>query len=304
MTARLPDSLRVLERGWLSANNILCYEGDTALLIDSGYVSHAEQTVALVRHALEGRRLTTLLNTHSHSDHIGGNAAIQAAFACDIVVPQGLHAHIAEWDENALLLSPLGQQAARFQHDRLLGPDQTFAAGGLVWQTLAVPGHDMEALGFYNPEKRILISGDALWENGFGVIFPELLGEADGLASTRATLEMLSRLPIDLVIPGHGSPFVAVDAAFERAFRRVDGFIADIERLAWHGIKVIVAFAMMERQRIADSDFSGFVLGLPFAIDVNQRFIGLDPEALARRLRQELIQAGALRFADGWLLSS
>jgi glyoxylase-like metal-dependent hydrolase (beta-lactamase superfamily II) len=52
--------------------------------------------------------------------------------------------------------------------------------GGLNWQALAVPGHDMEALGYYNPEKRILISGDALWENGFGVIFPELLGEADG----------------------------------------------------------------------------------------------------------------------------
>ena len=86
--------------------------------------------------------------------------------------------------------------------------------GGLNWQTLAVPGHDMEALGYYNPEKRLLISGDALWENGFGVIFPELLGEADGLAHTRQTLDMLARLDIDIVIPGHGKPFVAVDRIF------------------------------------------------------------------------------------------
>lgn len=304
MTATLPSTLRVLERGWLSANNILAFDGERATLVDSGYVTHAAQTVDLVRHTLDGRHLERLINTHSHSDHIGGNAAVQAAFGCSITVPSGLQASIAEWDENALLLSPLGQQAAPFRHDELLCAGQAFEMGGLNWQSLAVPGHDMEALGFYNAEKRILISGDALWENGFGVIFPELLGQADGLASTRATLEMLSRLPIDIVIPGHGSPFSAVDPAFERAFRRVDGFQANIERLAWHGIKVIVAFALMEKQRIAAVELPAFILGLPFAVDVNTRYIGLEPDALCRRIEQELLQAGALRQEDGYLRSS
>jgi glyoxylase-like metal-dependent hydrolase (beta-lactamase superfamily II) len=72
----LPANLLVFERGWLSSNNILFLEGEQAALIDSGYVSHASQTVALLEHALAGRRLTRLLNTHSHSDHIGGNAAV------------------------------------------------------------------------------------------------------------------------------------------------------------------------------------------------------------------------------------
>ena len=121
MNVPLPDSLLVLERGWLSANNILFFEGENATLVDSGYVTHAAQTVDLVGHALRGRHLKTLINTHSHSDHIGGNAALQAAFDCEIIVPAGLHATIADWDEDALLLSPLGQQAARFQHDRLIG---------------------------------------------------------------------------------------------------------------------------------------------------------------------------------------
>ena len=76
----LPPSIQVLERGWLSANNVLLFDGGTASLIDSGYVSHAGQTVALLREALAGRRLARLLNTHSHSDHIGGNAAVQRAF--------------------------------------------------------------------------------------------------------------------------------------------------------------------------------------------------------------------------------
>ncbi len=176
--------------------------------------------------------------------------------------------------------------------------------GGLDWQALAVPGHDMEALAYYNPERRLLISGDALWENGFGVIFPELLGEADGLASTRATLEMLARLPIDVVIPGHGSPFAAVDLAFERAFRRLDSFTAHIDKLAWHAIKVIVSFAMMEKRRLRATDFAAFILGLPFAVDVNQRYLDLPEDQLCERLERELLLVGALQLEDGWLRSA
>jgi glyoxylase-like metal-dependent hydrolase (beta-lactamase superfamily II) len=303
MSVHLPPSLVVLERGWLSANNILCLEGENATLVDSGYVAHAAQTVELVSQALDGRQLKRLFNTHSHSDHIGGNAALQARFGCSISVPAGLHAAIAEWDENALLLSPLGQQSARFQHDNLLAADSEVEMGGLNWRLLAVPGHDMEALGFYNAEQRILISGDALWENGFGVIFPELLGEADGLASTRATLEMLANLSIDTVIPGHGKPFAKVDAAFERAFRRLDLFTAEIDKLAWHAIKVIVSFAMMERRRIAAADFPSFILSLPFAIDVNTRYLGLDESALAARVERDLLLVNALRREAGDLVA-
>jgi glyoxylase-like metal-dependent hydrolase (beta-lactamase superfamily II) len=303
VTFTLPDSIRVLERGWLSANNILFLEGEQASLVDSGYVSHAEQTVQLVSHELDGRRLTRLINTHSHSDHIGGNAALQSRFGCEIIVPAGLHAAIADWDENALLLSPLGQQSARFQHDTLISAGSEIEMGGLNWQTLAVPGHDMEALGYYNPEKRILISGDALWENGFGVIFPELLGEADGLASTKATLEMLAKLPIDLVIPGHGKPFSNIDVAFERAFRRLTMFTVDIEKLAWHGIKVIVSFAMMEKRRLPRKDFSGFIKNLPFAGDVNARYLSLPEDELSSRIEHELLLVGALRLEEGWLIA-
>ncbi|MBP6190035.1 MAG: MBL fold metallo-hydrolase [Azonexus sp.] len=304
MSLDLPASMLVLERGWLSANNILFFDGDKATLVDSGYVTHAEQTVELVHNALAGRQLNRLLNTHSHSDHIGGNAALKEAFDCEIIVPAGLHAVIAEWDKDALLLSPLGQQSARFQHDRLIGANDEVEMGGLNWQALAVPGHDMEALAYYNPEKRILISGDALWENGFGVIFPELLGEADGLTSTQETLEMLSRLPIDMVIPGHGRPFSTVDAAFDRAFRRLSNFRNNIEQLAWHAIKVIVSFAMIERQRLPQDDFPAFVFSLPFAMDVNARFLNLSREALVSGVERQLLLVNALRRENGFLVAA
>ena len=67
----------------------------------------------------------------------------------------------------------------------------------------------MGALVFYNPEHRILISGDALWEHGFGFVMPPEIDPA-ALPATRATLEMLAALDVRIVIPGHGEPFTDV----------------------------------------------------------------------------------------------
>ena len=303
----LPENLLVLERGWLSSNNIVFLEGERAALIDSGYVTHAGQTVALLEHALAGRRLTRLLNTHSHSDHIGGNAAVAAAFGCQVIVPQGIDATIAEWDEEALLLSPLGQSGARFRHDATIAAGDECELGGLNWQSIAVPGHDMDALAFHNPERRILISGDALWRNGFGVIFSELLGhpeDAGGLKAARKTLDVLARLPVEVVIPGHGAPFVEVDDAFERAYRRLAAFEHDIDLLVWHALKVIVAFALLERRRLPRADLPDFLAGLGFCQSVNARYLNLSNEALAHNLARDLIRVGTLRDEQGVLVAS
>ncbi len=301
---KLPDSVLVLERGWLSSNNVVFFEGETAALVDSGYVSHAAQTVALLERAFDGRRLTRLINTHSHSDHIGGNAAVQAAFHCHITVPQGIAATIADWDEAALLLSPLGQRAARFTHDATYAAGDEFCLGELNWRALAVPGHDMDALALYNPEQRLLISGDALWQDGFGVIFSELLGNPDGLRATRETLEMLARLPVDAVIPGHGAPFADVSEALERAFRRLAAFEQNIERLARHALKVMLAFFMLEKRQLPRDTLPEFLAGLSFVQDVNARYLGYDADELADWLVADLTRAGALREADGQLLAA
>lgn len=302
----LPASLLVLERGWLSSNNIVCLEGENAALIDSGYVTHAAQTVALLERALDGRRLTRLLNTHSHSDHIGGNAAVMQAFACQVIVPAGIDATIAEWDEEALLLSPLGQSAARFRHDATIAGGEQVELGGLNWDAIAVPGHDMDALAFHNAEHGILISGDALWRDGFGVIFSELFGHPDdagGLKATRETLDRLARLPIDVVIPGHGAPFVEVEDAFVRAYQRLAAFEQSIERLARHALKVILAFAMLERRQLARSELPAFLASLSFCQSVNARYIGCSNEELAQWLVTDLIRAGTLKDEDGMLLA-
>ena len=56
--------------------------------------------------------------------------------------------------------------------DVLLAPGSTVAAGGRRWEVLAVPGHGTGAVAFFEATAGLLITGDALWEDGFGVLNP------------------------------------------------------------------------------------------------------------------------------------
>lgn len=95
------------------------------------------------------------------------------------------------------------------------------------------------------PEMRVLISADALWEKGFGVIFPELEGE-NGFAEERAVLDLISRLDVDVVIPGHGAPFTDIARALDTAYSRLDYLRADPARNAKNTLKVLIVFKLME----------------------------------------------------------
>ena len=299
---RLPDTIEVLERGWLSANNVLLFDGGEAALVDSGYVSHASQTVALVRAGLDGRQLGRLINTHSHSDHIGGNASVQRAFGCTITVPVGMERAVTHWDEAALLLSTAAQAGERFHADATLAPGDRFVAGELEWQAIAAPGHDMDALAYYNAERRILMSGDALWRDGFGILFADVLGTGDGLGEARRTLEGIGRLAVDVVIPGHGAPFTEFDDALERAFARLRAFEADGARMARNAIRACVTFKLLDVRSMALDELPRHLDETPLYREANQRFLGLAPDALAGWLVKELERAGVARREHGMLV--
>ena len=236
----LPPEIIVIERGWLSANNVLLLGRDCTALVDSGYCAHAPQTVALVESALDGRVLDQLLNTHLHSDHCGGNAALQARWPqLATRIPPGQWAQVQDWDPVALSYVPTGQECPRFRADGVLPPGTEVQLGDRAWQVHAAPGHDTHAVVLFEPHARVLISGDALWENGFGVVFPELDGE-QAFAEVGATLDLIERLDPLTVIPGHGSVFGDVPAALARARRRLAGFEADPVKHARHAAKVLL----------------------------------------------------------------
>lgn len=294
----LPAGVRLIERGWLSSNNILI--GRT--LVDTGYGSESEKTLELVDAALEGAPLEAIVNTHCHADHIGGNAALARRHRSPITIPAGAVDMITAWDERALVLTYADQICERFAHTHSCAPGDMIRIGALDWQVVAAPGHDPHAVMLFSPEERLLIPGDALWEHGFGVIFPALDGSSSAFAETRATLERIATLGARTVIPGHGRAFGSVDAALERAFARLAGYEADPMKLARHGVKVMVTFTLLERGSLPLATLPAYVTRVPILADINARWLKLTPQALAEYIVTDLERSGVAAREDGALV--
>jgi glyoxylase-like metal-dependent hydrolase (beta-lactamase superfamily II) len=273
----LPPGLTVLERGWLSSNNVVITGEGEAAVVDTGYWTHAEQTVALVAQAVDACALTVIASTHLHSDHCGGNAALQAAWPqARTLVPPGQAAAVREWNEDMLTYAATGQHCPRFSVDGVLQPGSEVVLADQTWQVHAAPGHDPHSVVLFEPVRRTLISADALWENGFGVVFQELEGE-DAFDEVGATLDVIERLAPALVIPGHGGVFTDVAAALGRARSRLDAYRARPDRHATHAAKVLMKFKLLEVQRTNFGQFLSWVEATPYFTTVHRHWFRQTP---------------------------
>lgn len=294
------QGLTVLERGWLSSNNLVIHpaRGEAgALLVDTGHVNHVAQTLALVQQALAGAPLQRVLNTHLHSDHCGGNAAVAAHFGVPVAIPPGEAAAVRAWDAPRLSHHLTGQRLQRFEVDAELLPGSHFVAGGREWAVLAAPGHDPHSVMLWDATHGVLVSADALWEHGFGVVFPEVAGEP-GFDDVGAVLDTVARLPVRVVVPGHGAPFTDVAGALARAHQRLAGFRADPARHARHALKVLLKYHLMEERAQDWPELAAWGAATPLVQGLWQRFAPrgvASADAWLRGVADDLVASGALR---------
>ena len=299
MTALLPKGLFFYERGWLSSNSILLDDGHVAVLIDSGYVTHSNLLLSLLNNHLQSRPLTYLVNTHLHSDHCGGNSAVQSQFPnLKTLIPYGLFDSVCQWDSDLLSYEDTGQLCPRFHVDVALRPGDVYSWSGYEWEIHAAPGHDHDALLFFNPEYRILISADALWGNGFGIVFPELLG-GHGFSEVAATLKVIEALNPLIVLPGHGPIIHDVPECLARAHSKLDYFIQSPINHATHAAKVLLKFKLLELQTVALTDFKAWVENTPLLMRIhNSFFVSTPMQEWCSEVVNELINKNVATVRD------
>lgn len=305
MQSLLPPGVVVLERGWLSSNSIVVLGRDEAALVDSGYWTHAGQTLELVARAVDGRALTKLVNTHLHSDHCGGNSALQEHYPdLQVLIPPGLAGAVRDWDPVALTYTPTGQHCPRFRFDDLIRPGQVLGLAGLIWEVHGAPGHDPHSVVLFEPASRTLASADALWHNGFGVVFQELEG-ASAFDEVACTLDAIERLQPRLVIPGHGAVFSDIDGALARARSRLAAYRSDPRRHAAHGAKVLLKFKLLELHEVRREQFVVWAVTADYLRLVHGRFFADAPLTdWISSLLDELVRVGAARLSGGILLNT
>ena len=122
---------------------------------DSGATAAVDPALAgPVLAALDARgwRLSHVLNTHHHGDHVGGNLALKAATGCAIVGAAGDRHRIPGID-------------------LLLGDGEEFGFGAVSARILEVPGHTCGHIAFWFEDAAALFCGDTLFALGCGRLF-------------------------------------------------------------------------------------------------------------------------------------
>ncbi len=99
-----------------------------------------------------GWKITHILNTHHHGDHVGGNREIQAATGCEIVGPRADRARIP------------GIQTE-------VGDGDSYQFGDAVATVFDVPGHTRGHIAYWFADDDALFCGDTLFALGCGRVF-------------------------------------------------------------------------------------------------------------------------------------
>ncbi len=307
MMVKLPDTIRFIERDWLAANHVMFRDSDAATLVDTGYGKFNHVTLEKVGDVLSDwgdLPLERIINTHIHSDHIGGNAALQRAHpGCSITIPLDEQPALVNWDAPDQMLSYADQEAERFAWDAVIAAGETVSLGGEAWEAIATPGHDMGSLVLYSPKLRVLISADALWENGFGFVVPQAI-DPRPLAAQRATFKRLAELDVALVIPGHGPMFTDFSGALKRASDKLEAFAADDMRIVRNVVKGMFIYSLMWREEMLLADLPNYVNRIGVHRDYNAQFFKMSDEAFADWLVAEALRAGKARVDGGRLVST
>jgi glyoxylase-like metal-dependent hydrolase (beta-lactamase superfamily II) len=294
-TPPLPTWLTWQPRPFPDANLLLLHGREPAL-VDSGFVGHAEQTAAWAR--AQAGRVALVVNTHWHSDHVGGNALLQASGAAIAASTPDAQA-VARRDPGCCLSEYLDQPVGPYTVDRPLHDEQLLRLGDTDWQVVHTPGHTPGHLALWQPEERLLAVGDAMSDYDVGWVNLALDGPK-AAATALCSLQRLTDLAPRVILPAHGPIPADPAAAFAAALRRAQRLVDDPDGAVWYGARRVFAFALMIRSGIPAAEIEPYLHARAWLTDA-ARLLGRTPEALAAELIDTMLRSGAIVLRDGRL---
>lgn len=148
MSTKLSEPLLVLAVPAFNDNYLwLIHDGHSAAVVDPGDAEPILAALARLR-----LKLTAILLTHHHSDHVGGVTQLLQHFAVPVYGPKNEH------------IAAVSQTLTE-------GDDLTVPALGLQLSALEVPGHTRGHIAYLAPQQGWLFCGDTLFAGGCGRLF-------------------------------------------------------------------------------------------------------------------------------------
>ncbi len=289
-----------LQRPYPSANSVLLL-GRRPVLVDTGFGADTPALLTwIATQGVDARDLALVLNTHSHSDHAGGNYALESEFGVPIAAQVDEAILVNTRDPDACRAAWLRQPVEPYQVTRQLQGGDTVGTGSTAWLVVGTPGHTAGHLSLYSADHGVLVLGDALHDADLGWLNPYREG-ADSLDRMAETIERLATLPARVGFSGHGPAIADLPAALDRARRRLAGWQSDPERIAWHACKRIFSHVLMLADGLMEAALAPTLLAAPWFCDHAEYAFGMTPDAFIPLLVAEMLRSGAAKWRDGRL---
>ncbi len=175
--------------------------GDGIVLVDTGM--HEPGSMMHLQRALDQARLRIehvklIVCTHAHVDHCGQAPAIAEQAGCEVWMHE---AHAQRKGSRT-------GQAGTLRIDRELTEGDTVATDLGEWRVIETPGHAPSHICLYQPERRLLVSGDHVL--GRVALYFETGHTPDPVQEFLHSLDKLDGIDARLALAGHGRPFTDV----------------------------------------------------------------------------------------------
>ena len=196
------------------------------LLIDAGLPNTATHLTACLRElGLRPRDIHMVLLTHEHIDHAGGAPTFSGSAT---IAAHRLAANkLVLKDEFTLMNRAFEEMVEDFEVDVLLDEGSAINLGNYELEILHTPGHCSGAICVYEPNHRLLFSGDTIMANG---VVGGVLGSGNA-SDYIHTLKRLSGLKVSHLYPGHGKLSNTPEADIQMGMERLQALMDDTKTL-------------------------------------------------------------------------
>jgi hydroxyacylglutathione hydrolase len=213
---KLLDNLHVFLWNSMTANNCNTYfiDGEKRILIDPGHYhlfDHVRDEFD--RLSLSPQDMDMVIITHGHPDHMEGvrvfqgTDAVVAVSSAEMAFIQTVAPHYGE---------ALGIHGFEPQ---ILVQEGSLKTGDLAFEVIHTPGHSPGSICLYWPDRKVLFTGDVVFNQGIGrTDLPGGNGK-----ELKESIRRISRLDVEYLLTGHGD-IVAGRENVEQNFKTIEAY--------------------------------------------------------------------------------